>query len=431
MEPRRTYLKVLIILVLILIFLIPIALIRSLIRERMNYQQEAMYDISSKWGNEQTLAGPVLTIPYIDFYTDTSRIQRRVVRYAHFLPDSLFVNGELFPERRYRSIYEIVVYNSHITLEGTFSQINLEDIKALRENILLNEAFLSIGISDLRGIEEQADLQWDNHTLSFNSGVASTDVIETGISTRLPLLEDSLGGLKRFKLNLVLKGSQALNVVPVGRITMVNVRSAWQNPSFGGAFLPDNRTVDANGFSSTWKVLHLNRNYPQAWTGAGYNIFESAFGVNLLLPVDNYQKTERAVKYSYLLITLTFLLLFFVEILHGISIHPFQYLLVGFGLTIFFTLLLSVSEHVGFDAAYAISGVATIVLITLYIKQIVPARPVYLLMMGMLIILDGFIFTLLQLQDYALLMGNIGLFVILAVVMYYSRKIDWYNLKLL
>lgn len=430
MEGKKTYLKVIVMLFMILIFLIPIALIQSLISERVQFQQKAISEVSSKWGNEQTISGPVLSIPYYELVTDKSKVTRKIIRFAHFLPDSLFINGTLAPEMRYRGIYQVVVYNSKIGLSGVFNSINTDQIKVPRENILLDDAFLALGISDLRGIEEQISLRWNKQLQGFNSGVGTNDVLESGISTRIRLSADSLRRGSRFDLNIELKGSQALKFVPVGKITQVRITSKWKTPSFDGAFLPDSRQINADGFSAYWKVLHLNRNYPQSWTSDAYRINESAFGVSLLIPIDHYQKTERAVKYSFVLITLTFLLLFFIELLNGVNVHPFQYLLIGLALCIFYTLLLSVSEHLSFNLSYWISGIATIGLITLYARSISGMKQIYLLIMGVLIILYGFIFTVLQLEDYALLMGSIGLFVILAIVMYYSKKINWYDIKL-
>ncbi|WP_243347778.1 cell envelope integrity protein CreD [Parabacteroides sp. FAFU027] len=431
MEGKKTYLKIIVMIFMILIFLIPVALIQNLIKERVQTQQEAISEVSSKWGNEQTIAGPILSIPYYEVITDKSKVTRKIIRFAHYLPDSLYVNGTLSPEMRYRGIYQVVVYNSRLGISGIFNSINLEQLKTPMENILLNDAFLALGISDLRGIEEQITLRWNKQMQGFNSGVGTNDVLASGISTHVRLSADSLRNGSRFNLNIELKGSQSLKFVPVGKITQVKISSKWKTPSFDGAFLPDSRQVNAKGFSAYWKVLHLNRNYPQSWTNDSYKINDSAFGVSLLIPIDYYQKAERAVKYSFVLITLTFLLLFFVELLNGVNVHPFQYLLIGLALCIFYTLLLSISEHLSFNVSYCISGVATIGLITLYSRSISGMKQISLLIMGVLIILYGFIFTVLQLEDYALLMGSIGLFVILAIVMYYSKKINWYDIKII
>ncbi len=246
--------------------------------------------------------------------------------------------------------------------------------------------------------------------------------------------------------------------MPLGRNTQVNIRSDWPNPSFDGAFLPDERDVDESGFTARWEVLHLNRNFPQAWKGSQYRFTTPGaspsspdnyyydrppvdvaqtvsteasgyrFGVNLLRPVDEYQKSMRSAKYAILFISLTFLVFFFVETLNRKRIHPIQYLLVGLALCIFYALLVAISEQLNFNLAFIVSSIAVTVLITLYCHSIFKQQKLTLFIGLLLVMLYGFVFTLLQLQDYALLIGSIGLFGILAVVMYFSRKIDWYAL---
>lgn len=208
---------------------------------------------------------------------------------------------------------------------------------------------------------------------------------------------------------------------------MVTLNSDWNNPSFSGNFLPFSREIDDDGFSSKWKILHLNRNYPQKWTGSRYQIAESEFGVNLRVTVDEYQKTIRTAKYAIMFIGLTFLTFFMIELLGGKSVHPIQYLLIGFGLLIFYTLLLSFTEHISFNSSYMLASSAIIILITLYAKSVIKENKLTLLIMGILVLLYGYLFIVIQLQDYALLMGSIGLFLILALMMYLTRNIDWFS----
>jgi inner membrane protein len=237
----------------------------------------------------------------------------------------------------------------------------------------------------------------------------------------------SSDGKNNFEFEIALKGSQTLHVIPVGKTTDVTMQSPWQNPSFGGAFLPTERNITDKGFTASWKVLHLNRNFPQQWiSSAAPNISDSAFGVELFTPNDGYQQTSRSVKYAILVIALTFMVFFFNEMLNKKRVHAFQYILIGFALCIFYTLLLSISEYLNFNWAYGIASAMTLGLVFWYSKSILGEnRPavIILLLMGLLY---GFIFTIIQLEDAALLVGTLGLFVILAVVMYISKKIDWY-----
>jgi inner membrane protein len=222
-----------------------------------------------------------------------------------------------------------------------------------------------------------------------------------------------------------LKGSGNLSFVPTGKVTRVEASSTWPDPSFTGGYLPDLRSVKDNGFVADWRVLALNRKFPQQWKADTMNLTDAAFGVNLIVPVDSYQQTMRCVKYAILIILLTFTAFFLIEWIYQRPIHSLQYVLVGFALCLFYTLLLSFSEYTGFNPAYGIAAVATIGLITWYVSNVLRSAKMSLFILSLLTVQYGFIFTLLQLQDYALLLGSVGLFITLALVMYFSRKIKW------
>ena len=412
---------------LILILLIPAQMVESLIRERQYTREGAIDEVSSKWGYAQTITGPVLTVPYKAFAKDEHGKYIPVTEYAHFLPEKLNIAGTIHPEMRYRGIYEVVVYNSKMNLTGSFSNPSFKDWGVASENVYWKDAFLAIGIPDMRGIENNILLQWNTESIPFNPGVDSKDVIGSGVSAKVPLNISDTAGTFNFSFDVSLNGSKELNFIPVGKETNVQLISPWSTPSFSGAFLPDKRDINKNGFKAKWNVLHLNRNYPQQWRNASYSIGDSFFGVTLLVPVDDYQKTTRSQKYALMIISLTFLLFFFIEVMNKKRIHPIQYLLVGLAMIIFYTLLLSLSEHVNFNFAYMIASFAIITLIIVYCIPIFKNKRLTAFMMLILVTLYGFVFTILQLEDYALLMGSIGLFIVLAIVMYLSRKINWYS----
>lgn len=285
-----------------------------------------------------------------------------------------------------------------------------------------------MGINDLRGIEEQVVLTWKTTPIRFNPGLRSSDLSPSGINALLNIEnEEDLSG--NFSIDLNLNGSQRFFFTPVGKTTEVSIRSDWETPSFNGAFLPDDHSVSEAGFEANWKVLHLNRNFPQLWTSRQYSIETAAFGIDLLLPVDNYQKTYRSVRYAILFVGFTFMVFFFIEILNKIKLHPFQYILAGMALIVFFTLLLSISEHLSFNGAFILSALATLSLVAAYMKAILKFNKLTMLITGLLALLYLFIFVIIQLEDLALLIGSIGLFIVLAVVMYISRKIDWYEVN--
>lgn len=427
------YFKIGAILLLILILLIPTAMVRGLINEREATQEAAIVEVSGKWATGQTISGPYLSIPY-DKYVEKynkkdSKITLVKVRdHINVLPEELNINGVVNPEKRYRGIYEIVVYESLLTISGNFSNIDLNSLEIDPRNIHFDKATLNLGITDLKGIERQIAVDWNKETLNFDSGLSNKNLLSSGINSKIENFNTE--DFNSFSLEIKLKGSQYLHFQPLGKTTNTTLKSNWKTPSFNGDYLPDSRVVDEKGFEANWNILHLNRNYPQQWKGSRYHIQNSSFGADLLLPVDNYKKSDRVAKYAILFLALTFLAFFFIEIMNKIFIHPIQYILVGLAIIVFYTLLLAFSEHVSFNLAYGLAAILTLTLISLYAIAITKSKKVGGLILGILTTLYAFIFIIIQLEDYALLIGSIGVFLILSTVMYYSRKIDWYHLKL-
>jgi len=436
MEKLKTniFFKIGIIIVLILILLIPTSMVKELIEEREDVQIEAIDEVSSKWGSGQTITGPFISIPY-DRYVkrfnkkDSINEVVKIKEWAHFLPNKLDINGEIKPEKRYRGIYEVVVYESKLKIKGNFDNIKFKKLDVELKNVHFDKATLNFGISDLKGIEKQVALNWNNKSISFNSGTSTKQIVSSGINALVPIRTDSIVNYE-FATEIDLKGSQYLYFTPVGKTTDVNIKSNWNTPSFTGTYLPDGRNITDDGFTSNWNILHLNRNFPQQWIGSKYQIEDSSFGTDLLLPVDNYKKSYRVAKYAILFLVLTFMTFFFVEIMKNVFIHPVQYLLVGIAIIVFYTLLLSFSEHIKFNFSYILASILTLLLISLYTTAILKSKQFGLLIFGILLIMYTFIFTIIQLEDYALLIGSLGMFIILGIVMYLSRKIDWYNVKL-
>lgn len=436
MENLKTniFFKIGIIIFLIIILLIPTSMVKDLIDEREDVQINAIEEVSLKWGSGQTITGPFISIPYDRYQKrfnkkDSINEIVKIREWAHFLPEKLDINGNIKPEKRYRGIYEVVVYESKLKISGNFNNINLKKFDIDKKNIHFDKATLNFGISDLKGIEKQVSLAWNGKSISFNSGTSTKQIVSSGINAIVPLRRDSIVNYE-FTTEIDLKGSQYLYFTPVGKTTDVNISSNWNTPSFTGTYLPDQRNVTNEGFTSNWNILHLNRNFPQEWTGSKYKIEDSSFGTDLLLPVDNYKKSYRVAKYAILFLVLTYMTFFFVEIMRKVFIHPVQYLLVGIALIVFYTLLLSFSEHIKFNFSYIISTILTLSLISLYTTAILKSKQIGFLIFGILLIMYTFIFTIIQLEDYALLIGSLGMFAILGIVMYFSRKIDWYNIRL-
>lgn len=424
---ESTTFKVFVIGFLVLVLLIPARMVRSLVRERERRQSGVVHEIASKWGGAQTVSGPILSLPCATTIQGPDGKPLRVTHWLHVLPDTLAVTGAVAPEVRYRGMYEVVLYNARIGLDAEFTLPDLKAMDLPEKGIAWDRAFIAVGITDRKGVREEIRARVNGSEVDMESGIECADVLGSGVSVRTPLNRRS--GRITFQTDLNLNGSQRLAFAPVGKQTEVELTSSWDSPSFDGAFLPAERTVASSGFTAKWKILHLNRNYPQAWIGNQHAIKDSAFGVGLVIPTDAYRKTERMAKYAAMFIALTFLAFFLSEVLNRVRLHPFQYLLIGLALVVFYTLLLSIAEHLSFGRGYLVSSAATVLLITGYARSILKRGALAALVGAMLAILYGYLYVLLQLEDYALLLGSIGLFVILGLVMYLTRRIDWYGLN--
>jgi inner membrane protein len=410
--------------VLILVLLIPTVMINSLVSERKNRRNDAVQEISSTWASVQRLVGPVITIPVRrKMKNDEGRLVM-TEDVAHFLPEHLTFTSTLEPETRKRGIYKAVVYTSQISVTADFKNPSFASLGVDASDIKWDQAAVTLGFTDMKGIKGPLDVKWNDQARDVAPGSRAPSLTAGGIS--LPIKIDG-NGSARFAAKFELKGSSQLYFAPMGKETDVTLTSPWKHPSFKGAFLPEERNVSPTGFTARWRVLHLNRNFPQQWIGRDNEIESSMFGVDLLQPVDHYSNTDRSTKYAVLFIFLTFLVYFFIEFLNKRRLHPIQYLLVGSGLVLFYLLLLSLSEHMPFLAAYMLATGSVVALLGSYTHGVFANIRLTAIVSGILLALYFFLYCLLQLEDYALLLGSAGLFAALATAMYITRKIDWYQ----
>jgi len=418
--------KMIIVSFLAILLLIPTFLIQSIISERILLSDQVKTDLYNQWGGKQVVAGLVLNVPF-SYLEQKENSQGLIERHGivHCLPETLKTTGILNPEIRYRGIYKVVVYESQIKMEGTFVQPDFSQLDIPDARFKWDAAYFTMGVSDMRGIKNMPELVLNNQKYKVEPGVADDDLFRSGLTIKTGLTD--LKQPLSFSIDLILNGSADLSVEALGKLSDVSMKSNWANPAFTGGFLPTKREVNKDGFSAEWLVTHLNRNFPQQWVDHKYNTHDASLGVELLIPIDHYQKAMRSVKYAILFIALNFIIFIFIEIQSKTRIHPFQYTLVAFALLIFYVLLTSISEQIGFNAAFLISALAVTSLISWYSHSILQNRKlvgwVTLLQTGLYI----FLFVILQLQDFALLVGSIGLFIILAIIMRASQKIKWYS----
>ena len=417
---------------LVLLLLIPAIFVENIIREREQRQKEAVAEVSSKWAGKQIVSGPILVLPYWK--------SLGVKDYAYFLPGKLNINSTVTPQEKHRGIYKVMLYSSSSKLEGSFEQVSPSVLNIPESIIIWNEAFVKIHIADVKGLNNEIKLNWNDTSLTMLPQSFGDETSAGSLGSLLHVR--SLADLQTVRFNTIidLNGSEQLLFSPMGKTTTVKLSSSWSHPSFTGNILPQQSFVNDTGFTANWTSLSHTRAFPQQWIGNAYKfqtsfpegqvhtsgvVTSSAFGMDLFIPVNGYQKTMRSIKYAILCILLTFTAFFLIETTNGKSVHPVQYALIGFALILFYTLLLSISEYTGFNTAYSIAAFATIGLIAWFVKGLLGSMRLSMLLSFVLVLLYSYVFTILQLQDYALLMGSIGLFLTLAVVMYFSKRIQW------
>ncbi len=429
--------RILIVGLLLIVLLIPLEFVKSLINERSLRQSEVVREINSKWGNEVILSGPILKVPYE--HTSEERIfdeqakayrteTNSSIKYAYLFPDTLDIASNVASKPLNRSIYESVVYTADISVQGTFPKIALSEEDITPDAILWDKITVLVRSSNLKGIRSAPAVQLHSQSLSLTPKY-DREYLNTLESEPIQNLSLENTTDLAFSFDLTINGSESLKFIPIGKETTASMTSNWHSPSFDGNYLPidDTKEITADGFKASWQVLQINRQFEQVFYEKLPTLIEFAFGTNLIIPVDEYQKSERSAKYGFMVIGLTLLVFLLIQLVSKIYIHPFQYVMIGLALVMFYTLLISISEHSSFLKAYIIAGGSVLLLITVYSRAILKGFKFPLLVCASLASLYGFIYVIIQLENYALLVGSIGLFVILAIIMFASRRIDWGN----
>jgi inner membrane protein len=427
MNANSAMIKAAVIGVLVLVMLIPINMVKSLIYEREENRETVYEDISSKWGGYQCITGPVLVLPFEKTHLDKDKNEVKILSHAYFLPDNLNIDGVLAPEDRKRGIYNILVYQSDLKISGKFNSPDLTQLDIKPDEVKWEEATMMVGIPYMQGIKNKVIFNINGESMAVEPGTKNSNIITSGLTIKVPMDDKNLPEVFNFDFNLSLNGTEKIHFSPIGKETHANIQSEWGTVSFSGDFLPSKHNIETNNFNATWDIFDYNRNYSQSWVDTKIDLNVSTFGVDLKYPVNQYQMSMRSVKYAIMFIALTFVVFFLVELLSRKRIHPIQYLLVSFGLVLFYSLLVSLSEHINFNIAYLISSVAIILLISIYSKTIFKNIKQAGMMALFLIALYLYLYVILQLEDMSLLFGSVGLFIALAIIMYVSRKINWYK----
>lgn len=437
---QSTTAKMIMVGILTLVLLIPLGFVKNLITERSQRQEEVITEINDKWGESVFLYGPILKVPYTYFEEtvsinektkETVKQRKAYTSYAYFFPEELNAKSNVTTKVLNRNNYESVVFSSKMKFEGNYIHPNFSSKNISNENIQWNKATILIQTTNLKSIKDEVKINFGNTNFTFepiynSNPKETTEALETGYIDLTKILNQ---GKTAFRFDISYNGSQQIKMVPIGKTTQLNMTSNWASPSFTGNFLPDDRTkqITATGFVANWKILHINRAFSQQSFDNLPDLSQYAFGVDFVIPVNQYQQNERASKYGFLVIGLTFLIFFLIQSISKIKIHIFQYTMIGLALIMFYTLLISITEHSSFMKAYIIAGISVITLITLYSVSILKNKKFPMFIAASLVSLYTFLYVIIQLENYALIVGSIGLFTILAAVMYFSRKIDWTN----
>ncbi len=429
---------------LILVMLIPLAMIRGVLSDRLERRNEAVSEITDSWGKTQNIIGPVLGVPFQykfksmkdttmpDGHVERREVEEMLVATAFFLPESLQVVSDAQTQTLHRGIYDAAVFRAQLKISGKFATPDFGALKIDLKDVQWRDAFVTIAVSDLRGTREGLVLDWNANKLSLQPG-SQLPGYTTG-ATALLTLNQPLATATDFSIALDVNGSGGVYFAPFGVRNDVELKSNWPDPGFRGAFLPAERSVRPDGFEAKWKVSYYGRDYPQMWTSLNGNerfnektVSASLFGADFLSILDAYRFVERSIKYGVLFLVLVFTTFFLFEVTARQRIHPFQYLMVGAALCLFYLLLLSISEFIGFGFAYLVAAIASTVLITWYCNFFLGGGMRTLMIGAGLAGVYTFLYITLRQQDYALLMGSTALFVLLALVMFVTRRVDWYG----
>jgi inner membrane protein len=434
---QSTTAKMVMVGLLTLVLLIPLFFVQNLIQERSQRKKEMVNEVAELWGKDIIFYGPILKIPYTfeenynitDVKTGAVTIQKKnTIKFAYFFPNELHIKSNVRKnETLKRGIFNHVVFTADMKFNGNFSEPNFAKLGISEENMQWEKASIVLKTTNLKSIKSELKMQVNQEKLLFepqNSDKSQYSILATNTFDYKALV---VNNKLNFNFDITYNGSNSIDFVPIGKVTTVAIDSDWQSPSFDGSFAANDtsKVINKDGFHVDWKILDINRTFTQQYDDVIPNLDDYLFGVKLIETVDEYQQNERVSKYGFLVIGLTFLIFFLIQSISKINIHIFQYSMIGIALIMFYTLLISITEHSTFTLAYAIAGSAVVAMITLYSVSILKNKKFPMFIGIALSVLYTFIFVIIQMEDYALLVGSIGLFLILGAVMYFSRKIDW------
>ena len=437
----RLGLKLGAIVLLSLVLLLGLLWINSIVTARQGRRDAVVHDIAESSSYAQRLEGPILVVPYEktvrvwkeDSSAANRHIEERQVPGQLLIPPEVFrVDGQIPTELRKRGIYEARLYHANLQIHATFEVPAHYGTGDEWEAYHFGTPVIALGISDIRGIQSASKVALNGAPLKVFAG-STSGLLGPGLHAPVSSVDGSQASHLDFDMEMGIQGTSQFDVIPVGRDTRIVLTSNWPNPSFNGQYLPAQHTITASGFQAQWNTSFFSTNLEETLHNCNTStpcpeVNSRVLGISFIDPVDQYLKTDRAIKYGFLFISLTFAGFFLFEVLKRLAVHPIQYSLVGAALALFYLLLLSFSEHIGFGPAYVLSSTACVALIGFYISGILRSVKRGVGFAAMLGLLYGMLYGLMSADDYALLLGSILLFGSLAAVMVLTRDVDWRSL---
>jgi len=427
--------KAMLIAILILVMLVPAALVRQVVRERSSRANEVEQDILESWGGELLLAGPVLRIPCrrleevkrLDADGRETREFKEVTFDLWVSPARVEIAADLKTSRKSRGIFSVPVFSGLVAMTGDFDATEAIASLGERETARLEQAEIVVSIDNQKGIRGLERASWEGAPLAFKPGDSGLGLLAGGIVAPVVVAP---GRRSPFDIGLRVQGGRRVRILPLGEATSASIAADWPAPSFQGSYLPGSQSLDERGFAATWDISYLSRGIPLYWIGSGGTsdrLTRSFFGVDLIEPLDLYALNDRAVKYAILFIIVPFMTLFMLELFSRREIHPIQYLLAGLAAMVFYLLLLSLSEHIPFGAAYLSSAAAVSLMVFMYSWSLFGDIGKAWYMGPVMTLSYLYLFITLQSEDWALLIGAVGAFGVVGLVMFVTRNVNWYG----
>lgn len=443
--------KPFIILVLVLLFLIPLHMLDSLVDDRKSYQKDAVRSILEPKGDAPVIEGFVIAVPFkktVDVWENGVKRSERKTNYIVCVPETWNMRFSAKPEYLTRGIFKAPVFSGTVHSDGGFSAVDYSYNKIDERDIVWDECVLMLGISNKKNLTKLPVITANGTPLEMSlMSPENASPFSNTVFYNVPA-EYCKKGVS-FTAETEIQGGRYFAAMPIAADNTFSVESTWPTPGFTGGWLPTERSISDAGFSAVWNIAGLSTAFPKEWIASekkdapvssvrkynekyGYDSYDrdgdaaETIQIDFVTPVDNYQKTERSIKYALLFLIIPFITIFIFEIFTHVKIHPVQYCLIGLADVIFYLLLLSVSEHISFGATYWISSAAVSFLLLFYAAAIFK-KPKWGACFALVQMVSYiFLFGTLQAEDYALLIGSLGLFFVVTLLMVLTRKIDWY-----